>query len=136
MNKAQSRAGIVIPVGAENAIKMCLVTLAPGSPPDFGRVRRNFDVGPDFGPPGWAISRGQHLRRTGCAVGIHERYRRFVADGAVRSDLAVVSTPFLHFLAGVVKAKEPVLLQALGPELAVERLDVRIVGGFAGPGEV
>ena len=32
----------------------------------------------------------------------------------MRSDLVVVSTPFLHFLAGVVKAKEPVLVQALG----------------------
>lgn len=54
----------------------------------------------------------------------------------MRSNLVVVSTPFLHFLAGVVKAQEPVLVQALGPELAVEGLDVRIVGGPAGPGEV
>lgn len=54
----------------------------------------------------------------------------------MRSDLVVVLMPFLHLLAGVVKAKEPVLVQALGPELAIERLDVRIVGGFAGPGEV
>lgn len=54
----------------------------------------------------------------------------------MRSDFVVLSTPFLHFLAGVVKAKEPVLVQALGPELAVEGLDVRIAGGFAGPGEV
>lgn len=42
------------------------------------------------------------------------------------------STPFLHLLAGVVKAQEPVLVQALGPEFAVEGLDIRIVGGLPG----
>lgn len=67
---------------------------------------------------------------------MHERYWRIVAAGAVRSDLVVVSMPLLHFLAGVVKAEELVLVQALGPEFAVDRLNVRIVGGFAGPGEV
>lgn len=54
----------------------------------------------------------------------------------MRSNLVVVSTPFLLFLAGVVKAQKPVLVQALGRELAVERLDVRIFGGLAGLEEV
>jgi len=42
----------------------------------------------------------------------------------VRPDLVVVSAPFLHFLAGVVKPQEPVLVRALGPELAIERRDI------------
>lgn len=49
------------------------------------------------------------------------------------SNLVVVSTPILHFLAGVVKRQEPVLVQALRAELAVERLDVGVVRGFARP---
>ena len=72
----------------------------------------------------------------GCAGAIHERYRRLVTDGAVRSNPVIVSTPFLHFLPGVVKAHEPVSVQTFGPELAVERLDEGVVGRLAGPGEV
>jgi len=62
--------------------------------------------------------------------------RDVVSDRAVRSVLVVVSTPILQLFAGVGKAHEPVGIQALGPELAVERLDEPIVGGFAGPREV
>ena len=72
----------------------------------------------------------------GCAGAIDERYRRLVADCAVWSNLVVVSTPFLHFLPGVVKAHEPVSIQTFGPELAVEGLDEGIVSRLAGPGEV
>jgi hypothetical protein len=32
--------------------------LSPNSPPVLRRVLGLIDVGPDFGPPGWAISRG------------------------------------------------------------------------------
>jgi hypothetical protein len=34
-------------------------------------------------------------------------------DSDVRSNLVIVSMTSIHFLAGVVKAKEPVLIQAL-----------------------
>ena len=51
-------------------------------------------------------------------------------------DLGVVSTPSLHFRAGVVKAHETVRVQALHPELAIERRDEAVFGGLAGPGEV
>ena len=52
------------------------------------------------------------------------------------ANFIVVSTPLLHLGTGVVKVHEPVRVQALGPELAVEGLDEGIVGGLAGPAEV
>ena len=63
-------------------------------------------------------------------------YRRFVADRAMGPHLVVVSTPSLAFSPRVVEAHEPVGVQALGSELAVERLDEGVVGRLAGPGEV
>ena len=54
----------------------------------------------------------------------------------MRPNLVVVSTPFLHLLAGVVKRQKPVLVQALSPELPVERLDVGVVCRLPWPGEV
>ena len=39
---------------------------------------------------------------------------------ALWPDFVIVSTPFLHFRAGVVKAHESVRVQTLRPELAVE----------------
>lgn len=68
-----------------------------------------------------------------CTGAIHERYRHLIADGAVRTDLIVVSTPMLHLLAGVVKGQEPVGVQAFRAELAVERLDEGVVGRLAWP---
>ncbi len=53
--------------------------------------------------------------------------RRSVADRAVRSDLVIVSTPFLHLFPGVVKAQEPVGIQAYGPELAVKGFDKGVI---------
>lgn len=38
----------------------------------------------------------------------------------MRPDFVVVSTLVLHFLPGVLKAEEPVRVQAFGSELAVE----------------
>lgn len=71
-----------------------------------------------------------------CRWPVYQRYRRLVADGAMWSNLIVVSTPSLAFLHGVVEAHEPVLVQALRPELAVERFDERVVGRLARPTEV
>ena len=42
----------------------------------------------------------------------------------------------LHLPTGVVKRQEPVGVQTFRPELAVERLDERVVGGLSRPGEV
>lgn len=77
-----------------------------------------------------------HSRRTGFAGGIHQRYRRFVADGAVGTDLVVVPTPFLHLHPGMVKGQESMLVQAFGSELAVEGLDIGVVRGLPWPGQV
>lgn len=52
------------------------------------------------------------------------------------SDGTVALAPFLHLGPGVVKAQEPVGVQALRPELAVERHDEGIVRGLSRPGEV
>ena len=62
--------------------------------------------------------------------------RGILSDPAVGSFLIVVSTPILHFRTGVVKAHEPVRIQAFAAEFAVERFDKRIVGRLAGPREV
>ena len=60
----------------------------------------------------------------------------FVADRAVRLHLVVVSTPSLAFSPCLVEAQEPVGVQALGSEFAVQTLDEGVVGRFAGPAEV
>ena len=65
-----------------------------------------------------------------------QRDQHLVPDRAVWSHFVVVSTPFLHFAAGIVKAHEPVGVQTLGTELTVEGLDERVVGGLARPREV
>jgi len=72
----------------------------------------------------------------GCAGAIHKRYRHLIADGAVRANLVVVSTPMLHLPAGVVKRQETVGVQTFCPELAVERLDERVVGRLPRTGAV
>lgn len=54
----------------------------------------------------------------------------------MRADFIVVSTPILHFRAGVVKAHEPVSVQAFGSELAIERLKEGVVSGLSRAGEV
>lgn len=51
-------------------------------------------------------------------------------------ELVVVSTPFLHFRPCIVKTHEPVSVQALRPELAIEGLDEAVVRRLARPGEV
>src|SRR5690606_12941467 len=48
------------------------------------RASAVFEVLPEFGPPGWRIFRACGSWRMGRAGAIHERYRRLVADGAVR----------------------------------------------------
>ncbi len=52
------------------------------------------------------------------------------------SELVIVSTPILHLRSRVVKAHEPMGVQALGPELAIETLDVAVVRRLARPREV
>ncbi len=57
------------------------------------------------------------------------------SDSAVGADLVVVPAPFRHLRPGIVKAEEPVGVQALGPELAVDGLDEGIVRGLSRPAE-
>ena len=54
----------------------------------------------------------------------------------MRPDLVVVSAPSLQLFRRVCKRQEPVSVQALGPEAAVEGLDEGIVSRLAGPAEV
>ena len=75
---------------------------------------------PDFGPPGEdspglseppqvsgpadaGVFRLHSRRRAGCASRIHKRDRHLVADGAVSTNLVVVSTAMHHLLTAVVK---------------------------------
>jgi hypothetical protein len=76
-------------------------------------------------------------QRGPCAADrFHEARRRFVADPAMRPNLAVVSTPSLAFRPRVVEAHEPVRIQALRPELPVQARDQRVVRRTPRPGEI
>ena len=52
-------------------------------------------------------------------------------DRTVATFFVVVSTPILAFSPGVVEAHEPVSIQTLGAELAIEALDEAILHRFA-----
>ena len=54
----------------------------------------------------------------------------------MRSFAIVVSAPGFHLFLGICRGKEPVFVQALLPEAAVERLDEGVVRGLARPAEV
>jgi hypothetical protein len=62
--------------------------------------------------------------------------RWLVADGPVRPILVVVSEPSLHPFGRIRKRQEPVGVQALTAEAAVERLDEGVVRRLAWPREV
>src|SRR5258705_1136050 len=61
---------------------------------------------------------------------------RHVAEGAVRPNRIIVQAPGFDDLARLRQAEEPVLVEALIAEPAVEALDVGILIGFAGLDEV
>jgi hypothetical protein len=63
----------------------------------------------------------------------YQHNRGYGADCAVRSFLVVVSAPVLQLFASILQGQEPVSVQTLGPELAVECFDERIVCGLARP---
>lgn len=52
------------------------------------------------------------------------------------TDPVVVSAPSLQLTPGIVKAHEPMRVQALRPELAVEAFDEGVIGRFAGTGKI
>jgi hypothetical protein len=58
----------------------------------------------------------------GCAIAVEQRYRDFLTDRAMRSNLVVVLAPILHLFPGVFKAHEPMRVQAFGSEAVVSRL--------------
>ena len=51
-------------------------------------------------------------------------------------EFVIVSTPILHLRTRVVKAHEPVSIQALGAELAIETFDGAVFGRLAWSREV
>lgn len=64
---------------------------------------------------------------------VYQRYRWFVSDRAVGTDIVVVLTPFLHFHTGVVKAHEPMCVQAFLAELLPLKLSINALSvGFPG----
>lgn len=81
------------------------------------------DAPPDFGPPGWRISGGDCSGGRASVRASHQLDRGLVTDRAVKPDFVGVSTPSPHLGLRVVKAHEPVGVQALGSELAVEAFD-------------
>jgi len=62
--------------------------------------------------------------------------RDVVPDRAMRSDFVVVSAPSVQLFAGVCKAHEPVGVQALRSELAVEGFEEAVVRRLSRPGGV
>jgi hypothetical protein len=59
-----------------------------------------------------------------------------VAEGAVLANMVVVVPPRLTFMPSFGQAQEPVCVEALGPDPAVERFREGIVGWFTRPAEV
>ena len=76
------------------------------------------------------------LREGGCPCAKKHVDRCFLAQRAVRPDLVAVSTPSLQFRPHVVKAHEPVRVQARPAQLAVEGLGEGLVGRFPGARDV
>ena len=54
----------------------------------------------------------------------------------MRADIVVVMPPRLTFMPGIGQAQEPVCVETLGPDPAVEGFREGIVGRFAGSAEV
>jgi hypothetical protein len=54
-----------------------------------------------------------------------------VADYPMRSIFVLVSAPFLHFRAAVVKGQEPMRVQTFGADPPVEGFDEGVVGRLA-----
>ena len=63
-------------------------------------------------------------------------YRRFIANGAVWTNLVLVSKPSLAFSTRLIEAQEPVRVQALRPKLPVEAFDDGVVRRLPRSGEV
>ncbi len=57
-----------------------------------------------------------------------------IPDRAMRSLFLIVSTPRLQLFASIFQRQEPVRVQAFAAQLAVERLDERIVCGLTRAG--
>ena len=91
---------------------------------------------PNLGPPEGRVFRLRHGDGLVTPPGFCQHDRDLVADRAVWSFLVVVSAPILQLFGASARRQEPVGVQAFRPEAAVERLDERIVGRLAGPGEV
>jgi hypothetical protein len=53
--------------------------------------------------------------------------RRRVAEGAVRPFFVIAPLPSFDLIAGIIKAEEPVLVEALLPEPPIKRLDISVV---------
>jgi putative transposase len=91
---------------------------------------------PNFGSPAGRVFRPLSRWRAGSAKVIQQRNRRLLADRAMWALFVVVLAPILQFFLGVCKAHEPVSVQALRSEAAIERFDECIVGGLARSREV
>ena len=61
------------------------------------------------------------------AMQLGEFGRRYAAQATVRPDLVMVLAPDANGGSGLVQRLEPMLVQALVPELAVEALDVAVL---------
>lgn len=68
---------------------------------------------------GWRF-RPSSRRWAGCTAGVLQQDRGLVADGPARPILIIVSGPNLHPFGRIRKRQEPVRVQALTPEAAVE----------------
>lgn len=74
--------------------------------------------------------------QAGCATRIYQPDRRLVADGPIRSDLVVVSAQRFQLFGRISKRQEPVGVQALSPEAAVEGFNEGVGRRLAGPAAV
>jgi hypothetical protein len=67
---------------------------------------------------------------------IQQHNRRLLADRPMGAFFVVVLAPILHLFSGVCKAQEPMGVQTLGSEAAIESFDIGVVGWLSRPREV
>lgn len=79
------------------------------------------------------ISRQVIVEKSGLLVLVCKLRRCLVGQRLMRPTFIVINTPSFDLLAAIVKRENPVHVQALVPEAAVESLDVSIIRMFTGP---
>ena len=95
-----------------------------------------FALLPNLGALGSRVFHLARVREAGGPGRVCQHDRGDVPDRAVRSLFVVMSTPAVQLFASIFQRQEPVGVHAFAAQLAVERLDERVVGGLSWAREI